>query len=118
MVENIRVYMIYLNLIRCLEKELSVLYKMIRMPFKDIRCKLSSKKTDSPLPLTPEKQPLFERWVTNSSFTKGGKKRLVKSTTHRDTLKDDEVYVQVTHSGICVTDRFARVRRWLWFMKV
>ncbi|RDW59935.1 alcohol dehydrogenase-1 [Coleophoma cylindrospora] len=39
---------------------------------------------------------------------KGGKEGLVKSTTHKDALKDDEVYLQITHSGICGTDRFYR----------
>jgi len=39
---------------------------------------------------------------------KGGKEGFVKSTTHRDALEGDEVYLQVTHSGICGTDRFYR----------
>ncbi len=39
---------------------------------------------------------------------KGGEKGLVKSTSHKDALKNGEVYVQITHSGICGTDRFYR----------
>ncbi|KAE9372782.1 GroES-like protein [Stipitochalara longipes BDJ] len=39
---------------------------------------------------------------------KGGKDGVVKSTTHRDDLKGSEVYIQITHSGICGTDRFYR----------
>jgi Zn-dependent alcohol dehydrogenase len=39
---------------------------------------------------------------------KGGKDGVVKSTTHIDDLKDSEVYIQITHSGICGTDRFYR----------
>lgn len=39
---------------------------------------------------------------------KGGKDGITKSTVHRDELKDTEVYVQITHSGICGTDRFYR----------
>lgn len=39
---------------------------------------------------------------------KGGKDGVVKSTTHRDDLKESEVYIQITHSGICGTDRFYR----------
>ncbi|RFU31121.1 hypothetical protein B7463_g5204, partial [Scytalidium lignicola] len=39
---------------------------------------------------------------------KGGKNGLVKSSTHRDDLKTGEVFIQVTHSGICGTDRFYR----------
>jgi threonine dehydrogenase-like Zn-dependent dehydrogenase len=37
---------------------------------------------------------------------KGGKDGIVKSSTHKDALKDDEVYLQVTHSGICGSDQF------------
>lgn len=39
---------------------------------------------------------------------KGGKDGVVQSTTHKDMLKDSEVYIQITHSGICGTDRFYR----------
>jgi NADPH:quinone reductase-like Zn-dependent oxidoreductase len=35
---------------------------------------------------------------------KGGKDGVVKSTIHKDDLKDTEVYIQITHSGICGTD--------------
>jgi NADPH:quinone reductase-like Zn-dependent oxidoreductase len=75
---------------------------------KALRSKLSSKKKGpfSPRTFQIEKAPAEMGY----EFTvyKGGKDGLVKSTTHRDELKDSEVYVQVTHSGICGTDRFYR----------
>lgn len=85
------------------------------MPFKSLRNKLSRKsKSSSPssettAPTTPQvdEQP---KKMAGYDFTvyKGGKDGLVKSTAHRDALGDGEVFIQITHSGICGTDRFYR----------
>lgn len=47
----------------------------------------------------------------NLNFTvyKGSKDgKIVKSTTHKDSIAPDEVLLKVTHSGVCGTDEHLR----------
>lgn len=77
------------------------------MSLRAIRSKLLKKKISSS---SPESQVVEKSSNMGYEFTvyKGGKDGVVKSTTHRDDLKESEVYIQITHSGICGTDRFYR----------
>jgi hypothetical protein len=86
-------------------------YQQNQMTLKDIRNKFSLKKTSSLNSQKSQKAPVTAA-VTRMGYEftvyKGGKDGLVKSTTTKEALKDGEVYLQVTHSGICGTDRFYR----------
>ncbi len=78
------------------------------MPFKNLRNKFASRKHILPSTQISHGNERTEAMGYDFTVYKGGKDGVVKLSSHKDDLKDDEVYLQVTHSGICGTDRLYR----------
>lgn len=79
-----------------------------QMSLKALRNKISSKKKVSSVAQASQISEEFQKMGYDFTVYKGGKDGVVKSTTHKDELHGAEVYISITHSGICGTDRFYR----------
>ena len=73
------------------------------MSLKALRNKPSPEKKTSISQLSQIREK-FERIGYDYMVYKGGKDKVMKSTTHRDKLKGAEIYIQITYSGICGID--------------